>query len=245
MRPVATRALGYKSAAVREQLAASLARHGRLAYVNSLGAEAVVLTDRICSHLPQIERFSIDTGRRPEETDQRLAQRQRGYRRTLRRVYPDAAAPERRVQRQGVNGFYDRLEVRLDGRRVRKIEPLARAIAGFSAWVTAVRREPSAVRAGAEPVSWNAGHGLYQISPLLEWSEAEVWQYIRTHQLPYNALHDRQFPSIGCSPGTRATQPGESRRARRGWWEQSESRECGLQMRIPVPPRAQATPVHA
>src|SRR5438105_504783 len=91
----------------------------------------------------------------------------------------------------------------------------------------------SAARAAAEAVEWDAEHGLYKVSPLLEWTEAEVWQYIRARRLPYNPLHDRQFPSIGCAPCTRAIQPGESRRAGRWWWEQPETRECGLHPRVP------------
>ena len=225
--------LEQKAAGVRGLLAAALARHGRLVYSNSLGAEAMVLTDIIWSHLPQIDVFSIDTGRLYEETYALLEKLQRRYQRTVRVVYPDAAALERLVARQGVNGFYHSLEARLECCRVRKVEPFRRAIAGFPAWITGVRREQSASRARTEAVEWDAEHGLYRISPLLDWSEAEVWQYIRSRALPYNPLHDRQFPSIGCSPCTRAIQPGESRRAGRWWWERSELRECGLQPRVP------------
>jgi phosphoadenosine phosphosulfate reductase len=107
-----------------------------------------------------------------------------------------------------------------------------------------VRREQSKERAQGKPVQWDQEHGRYKISPLIDWSEAQVWQYIRSHRLPYNVLHDRHFPSIGCSPCTRAIQPGESRRAGRWWWEQSESRECGLQMRIPRIPESPAA-LHA
>jgi phosphoadenosine phosphosulfate reductase len=175
--------------------------------------------------------FSIDTGRLHEETYELLERLQRRYQRRVRVVYPDAQALERLVARQGVNGFYHSLDARLECCRVRKVEPFRRAIAGFPAWITGVRREQSAGRARGELVEWDAEHGLYKISPLLEWSEAQVWQYIRARRLPYNPLHDRQFPSIGCSPCTRAIQPGEARRAGRWWWEQSESRECGLQPR--------------
>jgi phosphoadenosine phosphosulfate reductase len=232
MAEVVTPELEHKAAAVRDLLRSALARHGRLVYANSLGAEAMVLTDIIWSHLPQIEMFSIDTGRLHEETFELLERLQRRYRRRMRVVYPDAAALERLVAHQGVNGFYHSLEARLECCRLRKVEPFRRAISGFSAWITGVRREQSAGRAHGEAVQWDAGHGLYKVSPLLDWSEREVWQYIRLHQLPYNPLHDRRFPSIGCAPCTRAIQPGESRRAGRWWWEQPESRECGLHPRI-------------
>jgi phosphoadenosine phosphosulfate reductase len=223
-----TPGLEQKAAAVRDLLERALARHGRLVYANSLGAEAMALTDIIWTHLPQIDVFSIDTGRLHEETYELLERLQRRYRRTVRVVYPDAAALERLVARQGVNGFYHSVEARLECCRVRKVEPFRRAIAGFPAWVTGVRREQSTGRANGQPIEWDAEHGLYKISPLLEWSEEEVWSYIRLRGLPYNPLHDRRFPSIGCSPCTRAIQPGESRRAGRWWWERAESRECGL-----------------
>jgi phosphoadenosine phosphosulfate reductase len=228
----ATRELDQKAAAVRALLGAALARHRRLVYANSLGAEAMVLTDIIWSHLPQIEVFSIDTGRLHEETYELLETLQRRYQRRIRVVYPDAAQLEQLAARQGVNGFYDSLQTRLECCRVRKVEPFRRTIAAFPAWITGVRREQTAGRAQGQAVEWDAEHGLYKISPLLEWSEAQVWQYIRARRLPYNALHDRQFPSIGCAPCTRAIQPGESRRAGRWWWEQPESRECGLHPRI-------------
>ncbi len=225
--------LEHKAAAVRTQLADALGQHGRLVYSNSLGAEAMVLTDIIWSHLPQIDVFSIDTGRLYEETYELLEKLQRRYQRTIRVVYPDAAQLEQLVARQGVNGFYEGLQARLECCRVRKVEPFKRAIAGFPAWITGVRREQSPARARGQALEWDTEHGLYRISPLLDWTEADVWQYIRARRLPYNRLHDRQFPSIGCSPCTRAIQPGESRRAGRWWWEQAESRECGLHPRVP------------
>jgi phosphoadenosine phosphosulfate reductase len=230
-----------KAAAVQARLGDALPRYGRLVYSNSLGAEAVVLTDIIWTHLPQIEVFSIDTGRLHEETYELLERLQRRYQRRLRLVYPDAQALEALVARQGVNGFYESLSARLECCRIRKVEPFRRAIAGYPAWITGVRREQSSGRALGQAEEWDAEHGLYKLSPLLEWSEADVWEYIRARRLPYNVLHDRQYPSIGCSPCTRAIQPGESRRAGRWWWEQSESRECGLHPRIPAArPRAAA-----
>jgi phosphoadenosine phosphosulfate reductase len=220
-----------KVAAVRSLLGEAIERHGRLVYANSLGAEAMVLTDIICSHLPRIDMFSIDTGRLHEETYQLLERLQRRYRRSIRLVYPDAAALEQLVAAQGVNGFYASVAARLECCRVRKLEPFRRALAGYPAWVTGVRREQTAGRARGQAEEWDAAHGVYKLSPLLDWSEAQVWEYIRLHALPYNALHDRQYPSIGCAPCTRAIQPGESRRAGRWWWEQPESRECGLHPR--------------
>jgi phosphoadenosine phosphosulfate reductase len=223
--------LQLKAQALRGTLASALERHGRLTYSSSLGAEAMVLTDIIWTHLPQIEIFSIDTGRLHEETLGLIAALERRYGRTLRRVHPDAGELARLLARQGMNGHYESLEARLECCRIRKVEPFRRAIAGFPAWVTGVRHEQSAQRSRLTGEEWDGEHGLYKVSPLLEWSEGEVWEYIRARALPYNPLHDRQYPSIGCSPCTRAIQPGESRRAGRWWWEQAESRECGLHPR--------------
>src|SRR6516165_12091159 len=140
------------AAAVRALLSSALARHGRLVYSNSLGAEAMVLTDIIWTHLPQIDVFTIDTGRLYEETYELLEKLQRRYQRTIRVVYPDAAALERLVARQGVNGFYHSVEARLECCRVRKVEPFRRAVAGFPAWITGVRREQSTGRANGQPI---------------------------------------------------------------------------------------------
>jgi phosphoadenosine phosphosulfate reductase len=224
--------LEQKAAGVRERLSAAVRTHGRVVYSNSLGAEAMVLTDIIWTHVPGIDMFSIDTGRLHQETYDLLEKLERRYKRSLRLVYPDAQALEQLVSAQGVNGFYHSLDARLSCCRVRKVEPFKRAIEGYTAWVTGVRREQSAARAQAQWVEWDADNGLYKVSPLLDWSETEIWQYIRARKLPYNSLHDRQFPSIGCHPCTRAIQPGESRRAGRWWWEQPESRECGLHPRV-------------
>ena len=221
-----------KAEAVRTALAAAVRTHGRVVYANSLGAEAMVLTDIIWTHVPEIEIFSIDTGRLHQETYDLIEKLQWRYRRTLRLVHPRAEALEHFTTERGVNGFYRSLEARLSCCEVRKVEPFKRAIAGYAAWVTGVRREQSAARALAHSLEWDGQYGLYKVSPLLEWSEAQIWQYIRERKLPYNVLHDRQFPSIGCAPCTRAIQPGESHRAGRWWWEQPESRECGLHPRV-------------
>jgi phosphoadenosine phosphosulfate reductase len=224
--------LEQKAVAVRERLGAAVKDYGRVVYSSSLGAESIVLTDIIWSHLPEIDIFTIDTGRLPEETYELLGRLQSRYKRNLRVVYPDAKALEALVSAQGVNGFYNSLEARLACCRIRKVEPFKRAIAGYGAWITGLRHEQSATRALAQPVEWDAENGLHKVSPILDWTEEQIWQYIRARKLPYNSLHDRQFPSIGCQPCTRAIQPGESRRAGRWWWEQPESRECGLHPRV-------------
>ncbi len=224
--------LEQKAAAVRELLVQAVRDYGRVTYANSLGAEAIVLTDIIWSHVPEIDIFTVDTGRLHQETYDLLERLQRRYNRTLRIVYPEHQSLERMVAERGINGFYHSLEARLACCHVRKVVPFKRAVEGYAAWVTGVRREQSPTRALGKTIEWDDQHGLYKISPLLDWTEEQVWQYIRARKLPYNPLHDRQYPSIGCAPCTRAIHPGEDHRAGRWWWEQPESRECGLHPRI-------------
>jgi phosphoadenosine phosphosulfate reductase len=232
MGEVLTLELEQKAAAVRELLASAVQQYGKVTYSNSLGAEAMVLTDIIWNHVPEIDIFSIDTGRLHQETYELLEKLELRYKRRVRLVYPDSQSLEQLIAAQGINGFYHSLEARVSCCGARKIEPFKRAIAGYGAWVTGVRREQSETRARGQAIEWDAQNGLQKISPLLDWTEEQVWQYIRARQLPYNALHNKSYPSIGCQPCTRAIQPGENRRAGRWWWEQPESRECGLHPRV-------------
>ena len=231
MGEVLTLELEQKAGAARELLASAVRQYGKVVYSNSLGAEAMVLTDLIWTGVPEIDIFSIDTGRLHQETYDLLEKLEHRYRRRVRMVYPDSQSLEQLTAAQGSNGFYNSLEARLACCGVRKVAPFKRAIAGYSAWVTGVRREQSVSRARSGAVEWDGEYGLQKVSPLLDWSEEHVWQYIRARHLSYNSLHDRGYPSIGCQPCTRAIQPGESRRAGRWWWEQAESRECGLHPR--------------
>jgi phosphoadenosine phosphosulfate reductase len=235
MGQILTLELESKTAAVRAQLAACVREHARVVYANSLGAEAMVLTDLIAGEFPAIDMVTIDTGRLHEETYALLGELQQRYAHRIRVIFPDAEELSGLVTRQGVNGFFASAAQRQSCCQVRKVLPFARFVAGYGAWITGVRREQSRVRALASPVEWDAQHGLHKVSPLLEWSEADVWGYIRTRKLPYNRLHDRQYPSIGCAPCTRAVGPAEDRRAGRWWWEAAEGRECGLHPRVRVP----------
>jgi phosphoadenosine phosphosulfate reductase len=226
------------SIAVRErvadstaQLRAAVSEFKNVCYANSLGLEAMVLTDLICSSAPEIEIFSVDTGRLYPETYDLLERVQRRYGRALRIYYPNADTLEDWVGANGINGFRDGVDQRLGCCAIRKVEPFKRALAGRAAWVTGIRRSQSASRALTARVEWDAEFGLQKVSPLLDWSEKEIWEYIRKKRLPYNTLHDTGFPSIGCAPCTRAVQPGESERSGRWWWERAESRECGLHPR--------------
>ena len=132
------------------------------------------------------------------------------------------------VAAYGLNGFYDSVDLRKSCCQIRKVEPLGRALNGKRAWLTGQRRSQSTTRSELAVQEHDAAHGLEKFNPLADWSEADVWHYLRQHQVPYNALHDQGYPSIGCAPCTRAVQPGEDIRAGRWWWETPESKECGL-----------------
>jgi phosphoadenosine phosphosulfate reductase len=205
--------------------------YGRLVYASSLGAEAMVLTDLIWTQVPQIDIVSIDTGRLPEETLALLERLERRYHRRIKLYYPDAQAVQDYVREHGINGFYNSLGERVSCCQIRKVEPFNRAVAGYSAWVTGVRREQSQQRAAAQPIAADERTGLQKLSPLLDWTEQDIWTYIRAHQLYYSPLHDRGYPSIGCAPCTRGVEPGQDHRAGRWWWENPDSRECGLHPR--------------
>jgi len=217
------------------QLREAVAEFKSVTYANSLGGESAVLTDLIWSAVPEIDIFTVDTGRLFPETYELMGRVEQRYGRRLRIVYPDTAAVEAWVGEHGINGFRDGVEARRACCGLRKVEPFRRAIAGRAAWVTGIRRGQSASRALAAPVEWDAEYGLHKVSPLLDWRHEDIWAYIRARRLPYNALHDKGFPSIGCAPCTRAVQAGEDERAGRWWWERADSRECGLHPRRKLP----------
>ena len=204
------------------------ADYPNLVLANSLGAEDVVLTDLISKYAPGIQMFCLDTGRLPEETLKLLAEIEKKYNTHIDIYYPEAQPLQQFVKTHGINAFYESAEFRKACCQVRKLEPLARALQGKDAWITGLRKEQSVTRSDVTFVEWDAGNDLYKVNPLIEWTEKEVWDYIRAYKVPYNALHDQHYPSIGCAPCTRAISAGEDVRAGRWWWENPESKECGL-----------------
>ena len=197
-------------------------------FASSLAAEDMVLTDIILRQALPIRIFSLETGRLPTETLALLAEVNQHYGTEITLYTPDANAVAAYVANHGLNGFYDSVELRKSCCHIRKVEPLGRALAGKRAWLTGQRRAQSTTRSELAVQERDAAHGLEKFNPLADWSEADVWYYLRRHQVPYNALHDQGYPSIGCAPCTRAVQPGEDIRAGRWWWETPESKECGL-----------------
>ena len=200
-------------------------------FASSLAAEDMVLTDLILKSKLDIGIFSLETGRLHPETLamlERVKQHYNGYQITLYR--PQTEAVDAYVAQNGLNAFYDSVDMRRECCRIRKVEPLGRALAGNKAWVTGQRRAQSATRTELHVQEDDAAHAMTKFNPLADWSEEDVWAYIRANDVPYNALHDQGYPSIGCEPCTRAIEPGEDVRAGRWWWENPDSKECGLHM---------------
>ena len=200
-------------------------------FANSLGAEDMVLTDLILKSRLPIEIFSLDTGRLPAETYALMGAVEQHYGCKLTIFFPRADDVETYVRNQGINGFYESVTLRKACCAIRKVEPLRRALASKRAWITGLRAQQATTRTGLPLREYDEGNGLEKFNPLAEWSEQEVWAYIKRHNVPYNALHDQFYPSIGCAPCTRAVTPGEDIRSGRWWWESPESKECGLHLK--------------
>jgi phosphoadenosine phosphosulfate reductase len=199
-------------------------------FASSLAAEDMVLTDLILKAKLPIGIFSLETGRLHAETLAMVDKVKEIYGYDIALYRPEPAAVETYVAQNGLNAFYNSVEMRRECCRIRKVEPLGRALAGNKAWITGQRRAQSSTRAELNIQEDDAAHGMVKFNPLADWSEQDVWNYLRDNNVPYNALHDRGYPSIGCEPCTRAIEPGEDVRAGRWWWENPDSKECGLHL---------------
>jgi phosphoadenosine phosphosulfate reductase len=210
------------------------ARHAPAVFASSFGAEDMVVIDLIATHALPIRVFTLDTGRLPDETHALIDRVRARYGLPIDVYTPDARLLQRFVRDHGVNAFYRSVDLRTACCGVRKSEPLTRALVAKGAWITGLRREQSVTRADVAVEEFDRAHGLPKYNPLADWTGDDVWNYLRAHDVPYNALHDRGYPSIGCAPCTRAVEPGEDVRAGRWWWEAPEHKECGLHRR-PIP----------
>ncbi len=199
-----------------------------LVFASSMGAEDQVITDVIVKHCPEIRIITLDTGRLFPETYKLIDTTRQRYGKEIEVFFPDYKEVESMVRQHGINLFYHSIENRKLCCRIRKIEPLKRALEGAAAWITGLRREQSVTRIENHLAEWDGSFGLIKINPLIDWTEKQVWDYIVANNVPYNSLHDKHFPSIGCQPCTRAVLPGEDIRAGRWWWENPEQKECGL-----------------
>lgn len=210
-------------------LRATLEMYGQHAtFSTSLGAEDQVITHMLMQINPEANIFTLDTGRMFPETYELIERTEARYGMRIRVFFPDYKAVEEMVSTRGINLFYYSIENRKMCCHIRKIEPLKRALHGNKVWITGLRREQSPTRKDMCLAEWDEGNYIIKVNPLLEWTEKQVWDYIHEHNIPYNTLHDKGFPSIGCLPCTRAIEPGEDIRAGRWWWENPDSRECGL-----------------
>jgi thioredoxin-dependent adenylylsulfate APS reductase len=178
---------------------------------------------------PKVRVFSLDTGRLPQETYDLMDRVRNRYGIKIETLFPDAAEVEKMVTNHGINLFYDSVEKRRLCCGVRKVKPLRRILSSLDAWVVGLRRDQNVTRTEIRKVGIDhANYGIVKLSPLADWSGEQVWDYVRENKVPYNALHDRGFPSIGCEPCSRSVEAGEDPRSGRWWWENSETKECGL-----------------
>ncbi|RKP56713.1 phosphoadenylyl-sulfate reductase [Pararobbsia silviterrae] len=224
--------LNAKIARLEARLDAIAAAHTRVKFASSLAAEDMLVTHVILTRKLGITVFSLNTGRLHAETLGMIDRVRERYGYEIEQWYPDAAAVETYVKDHGLNAFYESVDLRKACCGIRKVEPLNRALAGVEAWVTGQRREQSVTRTELDEHEHDGARGIEKYNPLAEWTEADVWAYLKHFDVPVNPLHARGYPSIGCEPCTRAIRPGEDSRAGRWWWESRDSKECGLHIPI-------------
>jgi phosphoadenosine phosphosulfate reductase len=202
--------------------------NGEIVFSTSFGWEDQVITHMIFTNNLPIKIFTLETGRLFPETYYVWNRTMEIYGKPIHAYYPQHELLEQMVNAKGPNSFYESVENRKECCEIRKIEPLKRALTGNKSWITGIRAEQSANRQHMENVEWDEQNKLVKFHPIYNWTLDEVKEYIKKYNIPYNTLHDRGFPSIGCAPCTRAVQPGEDFRAGRWWWEDQSKKECGL-----------------
>ena len=227
--------LAAKAEAARAVLARVAADRAPAVFTTSFGAEDMVLFDLIAgtedalsTSLRTIAIATLDTGRLPDETYQVWQRSTERYRRKVESYFPEAVEVELYVRINGINAFYESSTQRKACCHIRKVEPLNRALAGRKAWITGLRRAQAVSRSDLAVETHDDERDLLKVSPLADWSEADVWAWLQARDVPVNALHAKGYPSIGCAPCTRAVLPGEDIRAGRWWWENADAKECGL-----------------
>ena len=212
----------------QEVIAFFLKNFKSVALSSSLAAEDQVLTDVILKQDKSANIFTLDTGRLHPETYDVMDATNLKYGVKINVFFPDSQKVQELYQTQGVNGHYESIDKRKNCCGIRKIEPLKRALNGLDVWITGLRAAQSVTRVDMPLVEWDESFGVIKVNPLINYSEDDVWNYIKENKVPYNKLHDQGFPSIGCAPCTRAVKEGEDIRAGRWWWENPEHKECGL-----------------
>ncbi len=203
----------------------------QMVFTSSLGAEDQAVTDVLCKIDKGVNIATLDTGRLFPETYKLIDETNAFYGIKMDVYFPDQKDVEEMVRERGINLFYNSIEDRKRCCRIRKIDSLERALEGMDVWITGLRREQSVTRTGLQAVEYDEAHDLIKVNPLIDWTEEGLWEYIRENKIPYNKLHDNDFPSIGCEPCTRQVKKGEDVRAGRWWWENPEQKECGLHVK--------------
>ncbi len=199
-----------------------------IALASSFGAEDQVLLDMVQKVNPQVEVFTLDTGRLPQQTYDLIEKSQEKYGCSFTYMVPDANELAELLHAKGPNSFRHSVENRKECCQIRKVKPLRKKLSTLKVWICGLRQEQSPTRADIKPIEWDEANGLIKINPLFDWSEEDVWNYIKSEDVPYSELHDLGYPSIGCQCCTRAIEKGEDTRAGRWWWEEPETKECGL-----------------
>ncbi|NVO03240.1 MAG: phosphoadenylyl-sulfate reductase [Bacteroidetes bacterium] len=198
---------------------------------SSYGPEDQVLVEKLSAIDKNISIFTIDTGRLFQETYNLFERTNEVYGIKIKVFFPNNELVEKMVNTKGINLFYLSIENRKECCHIRKIEPLKRALNGNKIWVTGLRSEQSITRINTSLIEWDAENQVIKLNPLKDWTDTQVWDYIKLKNIPFNKLHNQNLPSIGCLPCTRAISEGEDVRAGRWWWEQPEHKECGLHNR--------------
>lgn len=217
---------GLDAAGIIQYVASQYAE--RTVFSTSFGIEDQVITHMLAAAKSPISIFTLETGRLFTETYYVWNRTLERYKLPIQAYYPNTEAVEKMVSTKGPSSFYDSVDNRKECCYIRKIEPLKRAIQGFEIWITGIRAEQSPNREDMDFIEWDEGNQIIKIHPLFRWTLADVELFLKQHSVPYNPLHDKGFPSIGCQPCTRAIAPGEDFRAGRWWWEDKSKKECGL-----------------
>lgn len=199
-----------------------------IALSSSFGAEDQVITDMMLNIDKSANIFTLDTGRLPYETYDVMDSTNLKYNIKVNVFFPNDNDVQALYQNQGINGFYESIDNRKACCFARKIAPLKRALKGLDIWVTGLRASQSVTRVDMDAFEWDEGNQVIKFNPLIAWTAEDVWEYIKKNYVPYNKLHDKGYPSIGCAPCTRAVKDGEDVRSGRWWWENPEHKECGL-----------------
>jgi len=229
MSQVAVSPTGLDTATAAEVIAWTYSNHRRVAIVASFQAESSVLVHLASQVVERPEVITLDTGRLPEETHAVMDSFRDRFSIRLHVQSPDPREVAEMVGEHGQNLFYRSVENRRTCCDVRKSRPLARALEGYDAWLTGVRREQSETRAATAVAAADPLHGgIVKVAPLAAWTHDQVWDHIKAHRLPIHPLYAQGYTSIGCAPCTHATQPGEDERAGRWYWETGAVKECGI-----------------